>query len=246
MVGTEGDRWRRTKRGRERGWRGGRARPRGRRGRLARRGDAVALPELRRSASSPRAPCPTSATASSRCSGGSCTRCGPTCASRPTAATSSRAAVVGEVMKSYHPHGDQSIYDALVRMAQPFSLRYPLIEGYGNFGSIDGDPPAAMRYTECRLTPIAEEMLERAPRPDRRLPAELRLDDRGARRPPGAVPQPPGQRGVGDRRRDGDEHPAAQPQGGLQGPRSPCSTTATCRSRSSPATSRGPTSRPAA
>ncbi len=69
------------------------------------------------------------------------------------------AAVVGEVMKSYHPHGDQSIYDALVRMAQPFSLRYPLVEGYGNFGSLDGDPPAAMRYTECRLTPIAQELL---------------------------------------------------------------------------------------
>lgn len=69
------------------------------------------------------------------------------------------AAVVGEVMKSYHPHGDASIYDALVRMAQPFSLRHPLIEGYGNFGSIDGDPPAAMRYTESRLTPIAQELL---------------------------------------------------------------------------------------
>jgi DNA gyrase subunit A len=70
------------------------------------------------------------------------------------------AAVVGEVMKSYHPHGDQSIYDALVRMAQSFSLRYPLIDGYGNFGSIDGDPPAAMRYTECRLLPLAQELLE--------------------------------------------------------------------------------------
>jgi len=69
------------------------------------------------------------------------------------------AAVVGEVMKTYHPHGDQSIYDALVRMAQPFSLRHTLVEGYGNFGSIDGDPPAAMRYTECRLTPIAETLL---------------------------------------------------------------------------------------
>src|SRR3954454_1567772 len=69
------------------------------------------------------------------------------------------AAVVGEVMKSYHPHGDQSIYDALVRMAQPFSLRHTLVEGYGNFGSIDGDPPAAMRYTECRLTTIAQELL---------------------------------------------------------------------------------------
>src|SRR3954451_572444 len=69
------------------------------------------------------------------------------------------AAVVGEVMKSYHPHGDSSIYEALVRMAQSFSLRQPLVEGYGNFGSIDGDPPAAMRYTESRLTSIAQELL---------------------------------------------------------------------------------------
>src|SRR6478672_6384833 len=69
------------------------------------------------------------------------------------------AAVVGEVMKTYHPHGDQSIYDALVRMAQPFSMRHTLVEGYGNFGSVDGDPPAAMRYTEARLTPIAQELL---------------------------------------------------------------------------------------
>src|SRR5262245_12484051 len=69
------------------------------------------------------------------------------------------AAVIGEVMKNYHPHGDQSIYDALVRMAQPFSLRQTLVDGYGNFGSIDGDPPAAMRYTECRLTPIAQTLL---------------------------------------------------------------------------------------
>lgn len=70
------------------------------------------------------------------------------------------AAVVGEVMGKYHPHGDQSIYDALVRMAQPFSLRAPMVEGYGNFGSLDGDPPAAMRYTECRLRAIAALMLE--------------------------------------------------------------------------------------
>jgi DNA gyrase subunit A len=69
------------------------------------------------------------------------------------------AEVVGRTMGSYHPHGDQSIYQALVRMAQPFSLRYPLIAGYGNFGSLDGDEPAAMRYTECRLMPISEEML---------------------------------------------------------------------------------------
>lgn len=70
------------------------------------------------------------------------------------------AAVVGETMKRFHPHGDQSIYDTLVRMAQKFSLRYPLVDGQGNFGSIDDDPPAAMRYTESRLTALAMEMME--------------------------------------------------------------------------------------
>lgn len=70
------------------------------------------------------------------------------------------ARVVGETLGKYHPHGDLSVYDALVRMAQKFSLRYPLIGGQGNFGSTDGDPPAAMRYTEVKLTPLAEEMLE--------------------------------------------------------------------------------------
>src|SRR6201997_323962 len=68
------------------------------------------------------------------------------------------AKVVGETMGKYHPHGDAALYDALVRMAQPFSLRYPLVDGQGNFGSVDGDPPAAMRYTECRLTTIAEDL----------------------------------------------------------------------------------------
>src|SRR3989344_4115277 len=69
------------------------------------------------------------------------------------------ANVVGEVLGRYHPHGDQSVYDAMARMTQDFSLRYPLIQGQGNWGSIDGDNPAAMRYTECRLSKIAEEML---------------------------------------------------------------------------------------
>ncbi len=69
------------------------------------------------------------------------------------------AGVVGEVMGKYHPHGDASIYDALVRMAQDFSLRAPLIDGQGNFGSIDGDPPAAMRYTECRLEKVSDAIL---------------------------------------------------------------------------------------
>src|SRR5271166_1387792 len=69
------------------------------------------------------------------------------------------AKVVGEVLGKYHPHGDTAVYDAMVRMAQPFSLRYPLIDGQGNFGSVDGDPPAAYRYTESRMTGIAEELL---------------------------------------------------------------------------------------
>src|SRR6516165_973840 len=68
------------------------------------------------------------------------------------------AKVVGETMGKYHPHGDTALYDALVRMAQTFSLRYPLVDGQGNFGSVDDDPPAAMRYTECRLTRLAEDL----------------------------------------------------------------------------------------
>src|SRR3989454_8920439 len=69
------------------------------------------------------------------------------------------AAVIGDVLKKYHPHGDQSVYDALVRMAQEWSLRYPLVDGHGNFGSVDGDPAAAYRYTEARLAPMAMELL---------------------------------------------------------------------------------------
>ncbi|MFA5272524.1 MAG: DNA gyrase subunit A, partial [Candidatus Omnitrophota bacterium] len=70
------------------------------------------------------------------------------------------ARIVGECLGKYHPHGDLSVYDALVRMAQDFSLRYPLISGQGNFGSIDGDPPAAMRYSEARLSRIADYVLQ--------------------------------------------------------------------------------------
>src|SRR5262245_61863966 len=69
------------------------------------------------------------------------------------------AKVVGDVMGNYHPHGDVALYETLVRMAQPFSLRYPLVDGSGNFGSLDGDPAAAMRYTECRLARISDELL---------------------------------------------------------------------------------------
>ncbi|MDR1574669.1 MAG: DNA topoisomerase (ATP-hydrolyzing) subunit A [Treponema sp.] len=79
---------------------------------------------------------------------------------RPNAATKKSARIVGDAMGKYHPHGDLSLYDALVRMAQDFSLRYPLVQGQGNFGSIDNDPPAAMRYTEAKLSRAGEEMLQ--------------------------------------------------------------------------------------
>ncbi|MCL2441493.1 MAG: DNA topoisomerase (ATP-hydrolyzing) subunit A [Treponema sp.] len=79
---------------------------------------------------------------------------------RPGSATKKSALIVGETMGKYHPHGDLSLYDALVRMAQDFSLRYPLIKGQGNFGSIDDDPPAAMRYTEAKISKIGDEMLQ--------------------------------------------------------------------------------------
>ncbi|PIQ63153.1 MAG: DNA topoisomerase [Bacteroidetes bacterium CG12_big_fil_rev_8_21_14_0_65_60_17] len=78
----------------------------------------------------------------------------------PDARFRKSATVVGEVMGKYHPHGDSAIYDAMVRLAQPFVLRAPLVDGHGNFGSLDGDSPAAMRYTEARLQPLAMEMLE--------------------------------------------------------------------------------------
>src|SRR3984885_9146229 len=70
------------------------------------------------------------------------------------------AKIVGEVLGKFHPHGDTPVYDALVRMAQTFNMRYPLVDGQGNYGSVDGDPPAAMRYTEARLSKIAPTLLE--------------------------------------------------------------------------------------
>ena len=119
------------------------------------------------------------------------------------------AAVVGEVMKTYHPHGDQSIYDALVRMAQPFRLRQTLVDGYGNFGSIDGDPPGGHALYRVPADADRPHALERAPRADRRLPAQLCLDRRRADRLAGPVPELAGQRRLGDRRRHGDQHSSA-------------------------------------
>ena len=98
------------------------------------------------------------------------------------------ARVVGDVMGNYHPHGDSAIYDTLVRMAQPWSLRYPLVDGQGNFGSPGNDPPAAMRYTECRLTPLAHGDAARHRRGHRRLRAELRRSHREPTVLPSRVP----------------------------------------------------------
>src|SRR5881394_455527 len=78
----------------------------------------------------------------------------------PGTALKKSAKIVGDVMGNFHPHGDQAIYDALVRLAQDFASRYPLVDGQGNFGNIDGDNPAAMRYTEARLTELAQALLE--------------------------------------------------------------------------------------
>ena len=91
------------------------------------------------------------------------------------------ARVVGEVIGKYHPHGDSSVYDTLVRMAQDFSMSMPLIDGQGNFGSIDGDGPAAMRYTEARMAPIALEMLRDINKDT--VPVQLNCDASTAPRP---------------------------------------------------------------
>ena len=82
-----------------------------------------------------------------------------TWASAPNTAYKKSARIVGEVLGKYHPHGDSAVYEAMARMAQDFSMRYLLVDGQGNFGSVDGDAPAAMRYTEARLHQLAEEML---------------------------------------------------------------------------------------
>ena len=129
----------------------------------------------------------------------------------PNSAYKKCARIVGEVLGKYHPHGDSPVYDALVRMAQDFSLRHPLVDGQGNFGSVDDDPPAAMRYTEARLTRIAQQML-----------GDIQLDtvdfatnfDDSLKEPvvlPARLPQFACQRGVRDCGGDGHQHSASQP-----------------------------------
>ena len=91
----------------------------------------------------------------------------------PNAAFKKCARVVGDVIGKFHPHGDQAVYDALVRLAQDFAVRYPLVDGQGNFGNVDGDNAAAMRYTESRLTEVARSAARRARRRRRRFPPHL-------------------------------------------------------------------------
>ena len=127
------------------------------------------------------------------------------------------AKVVGDVMGNYHPHGDTALYETLVRMAQPFSLRYPLVDGSGNFGSLDGDSAAAMRYTECRLAAPERRAVDRDRSDDGSLPPQLRRHQDRAGRPAVAGAEPPDQRRDGHCRRHGHQHPAAQPHRGLHG-----------------------------
>ncbi len=122
------------------------------------------------------------------------------------------AAIVGEVMGKYHPHGDNALYDALVRLAQDFSMRYPLVDGQGNFGSVDGDSAAAMRYTEARLTGISAEMLADI---DKETVDFVDNYDGTQKQPsvlPAKLPNLLVNGSSGHRRRHGDQHPAAPPR----------------------------------
>ena len=126
------------------------------------------------------------------------------------------AKIVGEVMGNYHPHGDSAIYDTVVRMAQHFSHRYTLVDGQGNFGSIDGDPPAAMRYTEARMEAISEALLEDI---DKDTVDFVPTYDESSEEPsylPAKVPRPADKRIGRNCRRHGHQHAAAQPHRNLQ------------------------------
>ena len=127
------------------------------------------------------------------------------------------AKVVGDVMGNYHPHGDAALYETLVRMAQPFSLRYPLVDGSGNFGSLDGDSAAAMRYTECRLARVADEMLAEIDQRTVHFRPNYDGTKHRAGRAAGAHAEPAGQRHHRHRGRHGHQHPAAQPGRGVHG-----------------------------
>ena len=115
------------------------------------------------------------------------------------------------MLKLYHPHGDTAVYDALVRMAQPFSLRYPLIDGQGNFGSVDGDPPAAMRYTEARLSAITGELMADIEKQTVDMVPNYDGTEEEPTVLPARIPNLLHQRRHRHRGRHDDQHPAAQP-----------------------------------
>ena len=124
------------------------------------------------------------------------------------------ATCVGDVLGRYHPHGDASVYDALVRLAQDFSMRYMLVDGHGNFGSVDGDPPAAYRYTEARLSKISNEMLRDIEKDTVDWDPNFDESRKEPRVLPLPVPQPAGERLQRYRCGHGHQHPAPQPAGG--------------------------------
>jgi hypothetical protein len=122
------------------------------------------------------------------------------------------ARIVGDVIGKYHPHGDQSVYDTIVRMAQDFSMRHMLVDGQGNFGSVDGDNAAAMRYTEIRLAKIAHEMLADLDKETVDFGPNYDGSEKEPLVLPSKLPEPARQRLGRHRGRHGDQHPAAQPQ----------------------------------
>ena len=120
------------------------------------------------------------------------------------------ARITGDVLGKYHPHGDMAIYDSLVRLAQDFSMRYPVVDGQGNFGSVDGDPPAAVRYTEARMNWIAEAMLRDINKNTVDFTPTYDGSPGRAARTPRRFSHAPRQRLERHRRRDGHQHPTAE------------------------------------
>ena len=130
---------------------------------------------------------------------------------RPDSAYKKSARIVGEVLGKYHPHGDMAVYESMARMAQDFSMRYRLVDGQGNFGSVDGDPPAAMRYTEARLTTFASEMLLDIAKNTVDFDTNFDGSLQRAGRPACRSSQPAGERRYRHRCGHGNQHPTTQP-----------------------------------
>ncbi len=157
---------------------------------------------------------------SSRCTAGCSTPCACSTSTRRRGFKKC-ARVVGDVIGKYHPHGDTSVYDALVRLAQDFAVRYPLVDGQGNFGNIDGDNAAAMRYTEARLTAVAAALMEGLEDDAVDYRATYDGEEQEPIVFPGGLPEPAGQWRQRHRGRHGDQHPAAQCRRAVRRPAAP-------------------------